>query len=346
MTSPVTHDVAAQSSPAAARTTGPRLGVIGGGGFLRSRAPLLLGGGAVLAGVAEPSDEMRRRLAETLPDNTEPPAFYDDHQQLLGETDLDGVVVASPHGHHFRHVTDSLESGRPVLVYKPMVTTSAEAEQLAETVRRTGLFVSIGIEGIYTGEFRHIRELADSGELGDVQLVHGLVAQEWLPIVDGTWRTDPILGGGGNLIDSGYHLLAGLIHLTGQVPEEVVAYVDRREREIDVVVCASLRFDGGALGSIAISADAKGMEEGIYLQATKRCLTTGVYGRRLAFVGPAPTREPLELPAAEYAEENFVRALRSEATTLTPVELGVTVARVVEAILRSADEGRPARVAA
>jgi predicted dehydrogenase len=327
------------------QAAGPRLGVIGSGGFLRKRVPYLLaGGGAVIGAVTEPNPEMRELLVEALPEGAEPPTFFDDHSTMLRDGGIEAVVVASPHGYHYRHVTDALEGGRPVLVYKPMVISSAQAEALADTVARTGMFVSIAIEGIYTAEFRHIRELRERGELGAVQLVTGLMAQEWLPLVDGTWRTEPALGGGGNLIDSGYHLLAGVLHLTGQVPDEVFAYVDRRGREIDVFVSASLRFSDGALGSIVVSADAKGMEEGIYLEGSKRCLVTGVYGKRLAFVTGTMQHETIVLPAAESAEENFVRSIRGQATTLTPVELGLGVARVIEAILSSADHGRPVAV--
>jgi predicted dehydrogenase len=332
-------------SEAFPRTTGPRLGVIGSGGFLRKRVPYLLaGGGVVIAAVTEPNLEMREMLVKALPEGSDLPKFFDDHTAMLSEGGVEAVVVASPHGHHFRHVTDVLEAGRPALVYKPMVISGEQAEALSDTVAKTGMFVSIAIEGIYTAEFRHIRELRERGELGTVQLVTGLMAQEWLPMVDGTWRTDPALGGGGNLIDSGYHLLAAMLHLTGQVPDEVFAYVDRKGREIDVFVSATLRFPGGALGSVVVSADAKGMEEGIYLEGSERCLVTGVYGRRLAFVTGTMQQETLELPAAESAEENFVRSVRGEAKTLTPVELGLGVARVIEAILSSADQGRPVPV--
>jgi predicted dehydrogenase len=186
-----------------------RLGLIGCGGHVRSRLAYLDG----IVAVADPSESMR----ESIPLEAE---RFADHRAMLDSARLDGVVISSPHGLHYRHVVDSLEAGCHVLVYKPMVTTSSDAAEVVRLARASGRVVSLSIEGLFTAEFRHVRALLDAGELGEIRLATGLVAQNWLPNVGGTWRTDPELGGGGNLIDSGYHMLAALLHLTGQRPEE------------------------------------------------------------------------------------------------------------------------------
>jgi predicted dehydrogenase len=315
-----------------------RLGLIGCGAHVRTRVPELLGGtGASLVALADPSPAMRAAVGV---DASE----FDDHRAMLEAADLDGVVIASPHGLHFAHASDALAAGCHVLVYKPMVTTSADARELVRLADATGRVVSLAIEGLFTAEFRHVRALLAAGELGDVRLVSGLVAQDWLANVDGTWRTDPWLGGGGNLIDSGYHLLAALLHLSGQRPVEVFAVVDRRGRALDVETAAVLRLDGGAIGSLAVSGDAHGMEEGVYVCGTKASLTTSVYGGRLAFVTGWSERAVPDLEPAETAEANFVRCIRGDAETLAPARLGVELADLVEAILRSAAGGAPVRL--
>ena len=86
------------------------------------------------------------------------------------------------------------------------------------------------------------------------------------------------------------------------------------------------------------------MNENIYLHGSLKCLNTGVYGERLVFVTGWSERDVVELPPAESAEANFVRCLRGEAETLTPVQLGLELAHVIEAIVRSADEHAPVRV--
>jgi predicted dehydrogenase len=316
-----------------------RIGLIGCGGHVRTRVAQLVGGtGASIAAVADPSEERRATI------DVEARRFAD-HRAMLEAAELDGVVVSSPHALHFGHVADALAAGCHALVYKPMVTTSADARELVRLAGACGLVVSLAVEGLFTAEYRHVRALLDAGELGEIRLATGLVAQDWLANVAGTWRTDPLLGGGGNLIDSGYHMLAGLLHLTGQRPEEVFAYLDRRDERVDVETAATLRFDGGALGTVAVTGDAQGMEEGIYLCGTKASLTTSVYGGRLAFVTGWSERTALELEPAETAEANFVRCIAGEAETLAPPGLGLDLAHLVEGIARSAEEHAPVRVA-
>src|SRR5262245_31396020 len=119
-----------------------RLGVIGAGGFFQMRASRFLDAGARIVAVAEPSAPMRDRLQQTLPTG-DAPVFYDDHRAMVESTALDGVVVASPHGLHSQHIADALASGAHALVYKPMVTTSADARRLVELAGESGLTVSI-----------------------------------------------------------------------------------------------------------------------------------------------------------------------------------------------------------
>jgi predicted dehydrogenase len=311
-----------------------RLGLIGCGSHVRNRLPELEG----VVAVSDPDARARSTIVEGA-------AAFADHREMLDAIELDGVVVSSPHGLHFEHVRDALAVGCHVLVYKPMVTTSSDARDVVRLARGNGRVVSLAIEGMFTAEFRHVRALLEAGELGDVRLASGFVAQNWLENVAGTWRTDPVLGGGGNLIDSGYHMLAALLHLSGQHVEEVFAQLDRRDQQVDVETVATLRFDGGALGSVAVSGDAHGMWESVYVCGTKQSLATSVYGGRLAFVTGWSDREEPQLERAESAERNFVRVVRGEAETLAPPELGLELAHLVEAIVRSAEEHAPVRVA-
>src|SRR3954452_16852527 len=311
-----------------------RLGLIGCGSHVRDRLPELEG----VVAVSDPDERARSTILDGA-------AAFADHRAMLEAVELDGVVVWSPHGLHFEHIRDSLAAGCHVLVYKPMVTSSNDAREVVRLARESGLTVSLAIEGMFTAEFRHVRALLDAGELGDVRLVSGIVAQNWLENVAGTWRTDPVLGGGGNLIDSGYHMLAALLHLSGQHVEEVFAHLDRRDQPVDVETTATLRFDGGALGSIAVTGDAHGMWESVYVCGTKASLATSVYGGRLAFVTGWSDREEPQLERAESAERNFVRVVRGEAETLAPAELGLELAQLIEAIVRSAEEHAPVRVA-
>src|SRR3954468_15862510 len=166
-----------------------RLGLIGCGSHVRNRLPELEG----VVAVSDPD----ARARSTIVDGASP---FADHRAMLKAVELDGVVVSSPHGLHFEHIRDSLAAGCHVLVYKPMVTSSNDAREVVRLARESGLTVSLAVEGMFTAEFRHVRALLEAGELGDVRLVSGIVAQNWVEKVAGTWRTGALLGGGGDML--------------------------------------------------------------------------------------------------------------------------------------------------
>src|SRR3954469_7130187 len=163
-----------------------RLGLIGCGSHVRNRL-------AELAGVVAVSDP-HERARSTIVDGA---AAFANHRAMLEAVELDGVVVSSPHGLHFEHIRDSLAAGCHVLVYKPMVTSSNDAREVVRLARESGLTVSLAIEGMFTAEFRHVRALLEAGELGDVRLVSGIVAQNWLGKLARHRRPEPGPGGGG-----------------------------------------------------------------------------------------------------------------------------------------------------
>src|SRR5262245_47670203 len=67
---------------------------------------------------------------------------------------LDGVVLVTPHSAHYPQTKTALERGINVLVEKPMVTNRAQAEDLAQIVRRTGKLLAIGFQAPYTQEYQ------------------------------------------------------------------------------------------------------------------------------------------------------------------------------------------------
>jgi predicted dehydrogenase len=322
-----------------------RIGLIGCGDWGARRATVFTAAGAEVRAIADPSEAARVRVLAAL-DGAAAPATFTDHRQLLERVDLDGVVVSSPHGYHLGHAVDAIEAGCHVLVDKPMVTTSPDAHTLAQLARARRRIVSISLQGVFSAEFRHARNLLETGALGDVCLVTGSIMQPWLTWVRGSWRTDPVLGGGGNLLDSGSHMFAAMLHLSGQLPEEVFAYVDHKNEAIDVVAVVALRFDGGALGTAAVSGADVAIEESVYVQGTRGSVKASIYGGRLEVRHDWRAVAEVELPWAETPEENFVRCIRGEAETLCPPELGIQLAELHEAIRRSASEERAVRVQA
>lgn len=89
-------------------------------------------------------------------------------QDLLADPAIDAIAIATPVSTHFVLAMEALQSGKHVLVEKPLTLSVAEAEQLVEEAERRRRILMVDHTFVYTGAVRKIRELALSGELGQV----------------------------------------------------------------------------------------------------------------------------------------------------------------------------------
>ena len=133
------------------------------------------------------------------------------YEMALAQAKPDAVVLVTPHAMHYPQAKTALEAGIHVLCEKPMVTSSNDAYDLWRTVKATGKKLAIGFQAPYTPEYQSIKRLRDDGTIGKVQLIQGWLAQGWLNATAGKWRQDPALSGGGQMYDSGAHVLNGIM---------------------------------------------------------------------------------------------------------------------------------------
>ena len=150
-------------------------------------------------------------------------------EELLADSSIKLIVVATPNNSHFEVALKALEAARNVVVDKPMAVTSAEIAQLAELAGGIGLQVIPFHNRRWDGDFRTVQALLHEKLLGD--LVHyESNFDRWRPgAASRAWKEDPDQGG--ILLDLGTHIVDQALALFG-LPESVSAEV-RRERDGD-----------------------------------------------------------------------------------------------------------------
>jgi predicted dehydrogenase len=191
------------AKPAAAPTAiiRPRVGFLGVGWIGRHRLEAILAAGAVEpVGIADPSAAMVAEALALVPDA----AAVDDLDALL-DLGLDGVVIATPSALHADQAIRALDRGVAVFCQKPLGRTAAEVSAVVEAARRADRLLAVDLSYRFTEAMRQVREQLRSGALGPIFAADLVFHNAYGP--DKPWFYDPVLSGGGCVIDLGVHLV-------------------------------------------------------------------------------------------------------------------------------------------
>ena len=94
-----------------------------------------------------------------------------DFKHMLNGAGLDAVVIATSVKMHYPMAKASLLAGKHTFIEKPMAATSHECEELIEIAQRNGLVLMVGHTFLYSPAVRKIKEIADSGDLGEIRYI-------------------------------------------------------------------------------------------------------------------------------------------------------------------------------
>ncbi|GAH55288.1 unnamed protein product, partial [marine sediment metagenome] len=96
------------------------------------------------------------------------PKTTQDYQEILNDPEVEAVAIATPVHTHFELAKEVLEAGKHVFVEKPLTRTSQQARELIRLARKKDKVLMVGHTFLYTAAVNKLKELIDSGELGDV----------------------------------------------------------------------------------------------------------------------------------------------------------------------------------
>ena len=95
-----------------------------------------------------------------------------DTQQTFDDPSVDAVVIATPAATHFDLAISALKSGKHVLVEKPMARTVDEVEKIGAIAKKNDLTAMVGHTFLYNSAVRYLKQLIDSGELGEIRYIY------------------------------------------------------------------------------------------------------------------------------------------------------------------------------
>lgn len=261
-----------------------RLGMVGGGqgafiGGVHRIAARIDDRFELVAGALSSTPE--KALASAAEIGLDPERSYGSYVEMAAteaerEDGIEAVAIVTPNHMHFPVAKTFLEVGIHVICDKPMTTTLAEAQELAEIAAASGkIFV---LTHNYTGYpmIRQARAMVAAGDLGTIRMVHAEYIQDWLAdraedtgSKQAGWRVDPAkAGAGGSIGDIGTHAHNLACFVTGLKVERLSADLSSfvEGRELDDNANMLLRFAGGAKGMLWASQVAVGNENGLSLR--------------------------------------------------------------------------------
>ncbi|MCW3004575.1 MAG: oxidoreductase domain protein [Conexibacter sp.] len=194
--------------------------------------------GSVLAAICD-ADADRRAAA----DEQYAVATHADVDALIADPTVDAVVLATPAGDHYAQARAALFAGKHVMVEKPLALSTEHCDELQRLAADRGLTLMTGHTFLYSAPVRMLKDLIDSGDLGDVLYCYS----QRLNL--GAIRSDTSA-----MWDLAPHDVSIFLHLLGATPAMVSAQqfslIDDRHEDIAMV---TMTFPGGAVGHLHVS---------------------------------------------------------------------------------------------
>jgi predicted dehydrogenase len=267
---------------------------------------------------------------------------YGSYEELLADPEVEAVYISLPNSMHVDWSIRALEAGKHVLCEKPLSRHPEDVGRAFDAAEEGGRILMEAFMYRHNPQTKRLVELVESRAIGRLRLVRAAFS---FPLDDASnVRLNAELEGGG-LMDVGCYCVSGARLLAGE-PESVYGEQVVAASGVDELFSGTLRFPGDVLAEIDCGLvlpvrdelEAIGEEGSIFVDDPWHCLKPVLEVRR------EDGTERIELePEDSYRLqlENMSAAIRGSAEPLLGREDALGQARAIEALYRSADEGRP-----
>lgn len=324
-----------------------RIGLVGAGAIAQlAHLPLLARmRGAQLVAICDNDGPKAQALAQRLGVRD----FFTDIDELLDSDHLDAVVVATPNHLHEPHVLRALKQRVNVLCERPLSLSMDGVKRILDTAKAVDCKVVVGNNHRFRSDVQQLTRFLGVGELGTVLAMRA--GQYQFRAGQQGWRQRKAEAGGGAFLEYGYPLLDLSLWLCDfPKPKRVTAHMTApRPGSVEDMMIAQVECENGISLIIDVSWAYVGLEERWWFEVISSKgsarlsplrVVKEINGRHVN-VSPsgAAARESAFLQSYRAELAHFVAILKGEAQYDPPVDQ-LEVMRVMEAIYKSADEGR------
>jgi predicted dehydrogenase len=342
-----------------------RIGIIGVGGIaVKRHIPAFLKHPDVeIVAVCDNRPEVLDKVAADL-DIKHKFAYYED---LVNLDDIDVIDICTPNFAHADPTIQALENGKHVIVEKPLARNAVEGTAMIEAAEKAGKQLMVAFCMRWRPDARAIKDVIDKGDMGDIYYATAqALRQRGIP----NWGvfTDKEKQGGGPLIDMGIHALDLALWFMGHprpLTASGTAYTkfgnrsglsgdygpwDSSNYTVEDYASALIRFENGASLSIESSFAANIRDKSVFdvkLLGTRGGAELNPFYISREEAGLLIDVTPSDLPEALWHEAELfdvIYAIRNNHPVPSPGSEALIATKIVDAIYRSAEEGREVSV--
>jgi predicted dehydrogenase len=276
---------------------------------------------------------------------------YDDIEEVLRYARADVAVICTPNHLHELHVVAALSAGLHVLCERPLALTVAGLERVLKACERYGKRAMAGMNHRFRSDVQAVRGFLSGGELGTIQAIRGGWHTFQPPRQLPGWWLRRQESGGGAFLDLGMPLLDLGLWLAGwPAPKRVSAHIVRQSPDaVEEMASVIVVCEGGLFLAMDVSwrhladgerfwFDILGTKGSAGVQPLK--IVKDVHGMPTDVTPTGATGRETQFAQSYRAEWTyFLAALKGDVNALPPKDQ-LLLQRVVDAVYRSADEGR------
>ncbi len=274
-----------------------------------------------------------------------------DYQEVLADDSIRSVAIASPAAMHGAMARHALEAGKDVFVEKPLCLSEAEGKALVGLAQKKGAVLMVGHLLHYHGAVMKLKELARSGELGEIYYIFSSRLNL------GTFRKEE------NVVWSfAPHDISVILSLTSAMPDEVSCFGGGYlSGKLADVTLSSMGFPSGVRANIFVSWLHPYKEQKLVVVGSRKMAVFDdtepsekllLYPHVINFRDGVPVPDKKDAVPVPYTCQepllaemsHFLDCVGSRRTPVTDGAEGLGVLRVLQALQRSLDSGG-ARVA-
>ncbi|MCK4233173.1 Gfo/Idh/MocA family oxidoreductase [candidate division WOR-3 bacterium] len=280
---------------------------------------------------------------------------YRDYEKLIDDKEIDAVVIATPNYLHLPMIEAACSAKKHILCEKPLARTAEEAKKICDVVNKAKIKFMLGLNNRFRPDVQILKKFID-GELGKIFYAKtGWLQREAFP-EESSWKNLLASSGGGVLLNLGVHLLDEALWLLGcRKAKSVVgsAHFLTKKREVEDSAIALLNMEDDITLTIEVSWT---------LLFDKDFTFFNIFGNNgSALLNPLKIYKRMHgeivnvTPHVEASKnafkfsfllqaEHFIESLRKGKDPIFRVEEGLEIARIIDAIYKSARKKKEIKI--